>query len=172
MVQMSGIQNCTSRNSLCLYLEGTCGVREGGGGMKIQTTMQRWGISGKGLLSLPVFLIRGGQIQQPPRNGVEASTATVRQSGVRSGWECAAPLSRLLAKGSLLGGECLDAIGRIEVRSGVLWVTGSPADGDQFLRAGDHLDLRRQSGWVVEALEDSEILLIPKVEPGWLPKCP
>lgn len=48
---------------------------------------------------------------------------------------------------------------KVEVRSGVLWLTGTPADGDVILGQSQTFEL--QNGWpyVIEAIEAAEILL-------------
>ena len=48
---------------------------------------------------------------------------------------------------------------KIEVTSGVLWLTGTPADGDLILGQGETFEF--QSGWpyIIEAIETAEISL-------------
>lgn len=44
----------------------------------------------------------------------------------------------------------------IKVKSGVIWITGTPADGDILLQRGESLELRNQWPYVLEALEKTE----------------
>lgn len=60
----------------------------------------------------------------------------------------------------LTGGQCL------EVKSGVLWLTGTPAQGDILLSAGERFELRGGSSFVAQALEDAEFFLAPLPRPS------
>jgi hypothetical protein len=65
---------------------------------------------------------------------------------------------------TLLAGQVL-TIGRasnlsvIEVRSGAIWLTETPADADLVLNATDRFHLNRRWPVVIQALEDAEIIL-------------
>jgi hypothetical protein len=48
---------------------------------------------------------------------------------------------------------------QIEVEQGVIWLTGSPADGDVLLRAGETYSPTGQWRFVVQALETARIIL-------------
>ena len=49
---------------------------------------------------------------------------------------------------------------RVVVQSGVLWLTGAPANGDVLLRAGQAYSFENCWPYVIEALEASEFLLL------------
>jgi hypothetical protein len=48
---------------------------------------------------------------------------------------------------------------RFDVRSGIVWLTGSPAAGDVILRAGDRFDLGNATPYVVQALGGATLVL-------------
>ena len=48
---------------------------------------------------------------------------------------------------------------KIEVRSGVLWLTGTPADGDVLLGQGQTFEFQNKWPYVIEAIEAAEISL-------------
>jgi len=48
---------------------------------------------------------------------------------------------------------------RFEVRSGTVWLTGSPAVEDVVLHAGDRFDLGKASPYVVQALGGATLIL-------------
>jgi len=52
------------------------------------------------------------------------------------------------------------AFTRVVVRSGVLWLTGSPANGDVLLHAGQAYSFENCWPYVIEALETSEFVLL------------
>lgn len=43
---------------------------------------------------------------------------------------------------------------RMEVYSGIVWLTGDPADGDVLLRAGDSFELKGSWVYVAQAMDD------------------
>ncbi len=47
----------------------------------------------------------------------------------------------------------------IEIISGVIWLTGTPADGDVLLSGGERFVLQDKRPFVIQALEPAEILL-------------
>jgi hypothetical protein len=47
----------------------------------------------------------------------------------------------------------------VDVRQGVVWLTGTPAGGDVILHCGDRFDFGNQWPFVLQALEDAEIEL-------------
>lgn len=47
----------------------------------------------------------------------------------------------------------------LEVREGLIWLTGTPANGDILLERGNQLRLTDQWPFLVQALNDSEIAL-------------
>jgi hypothetical protein len=42
----------------------------------------------------------------------------------------------------------------MEVYSGIVWLTGDPADGDVLLRAGDSCELKGRWVYVAQAMDD------------------
>jgi hypothetical protein len=48
----------------------------------------------------------------------------------------------------------------LEVRQGIVWLTGTPAQGDVLLRTGDRFDLNNHWPFVVEAIGKAEIILL------------
>lgn len=49
----------------------------------------------------------------------------------------------------------------VEVRRGIVWLTGSPAKGDVLLHPGDRFALVRDWPFVVQAMGSAEIILLP-----------
>jgi hypothetical protein len=47
----------------------------------------------------------------------------------------------------------------VNVRRGIVWLTGTPACGDIILRCGSRFELGDQWPFVLQALQDSEIEL-------------
>ncbi len=52
-------------------------------------------------------------------------------------------------------------IRRVRVRSGLLWLTSTPSGGDVILREGEEFALTQEWPFVLEALTDSEVDLLP-----------
>ena len=66
-----------------------------------------------------------------------------------------------LKHGAVLRLEKSSGIQTIEIKSGTVWLTGTPANGDLLLRK----DARFQAGtdwpYIIQALESAEIALLP-----------
>ena len=56
--------------------------------------------------------------------------------------------------------ERRDGIRRIQVRDGVVWLTGSPAREDVLVRRGEEYHLPSQWPFVLEALSDARVELL------------
>lgn len=54
---------------------------------------------------------------------------------------------------------CKKSPARIEVLRGTIWLTGTPAEKDVVLQAGDEFRLADGEKFVIEALTDAEIIL-------------
>jgi hypothetical protein len=65
-----------------------------------------------------------------------------------------------LHQGELLRLEKASGIVRIEVKSGVLWVTGTPAEADILLKAGDQMNLTQNWPFILEGLEPASLRLL------------
>ena len=52
-------------------------------------------------------------------------------------------------------------ISRITVVRGTVWLTGSPADGDVLLAAGENFRLEGNWPFVVQALGEATVILVP-----------
>ena len=52
-------------------------------------------------------------------------------------------------------------IQKVRVRSGLVWLTSTPSGGDVILREGEEYELSQSWPFVVEALTDSEVDLLP-----------
>ena len=53
--------------------------------------------------------------------------------------------------------EKVSGIKTLEVRSGAVWLTGTPATGDIVLSAGERLELTDQWPFVIQALSSAEL---------------
>lgn len=51
-------------------------------------------------------------------------------------------------------------IKRIEVKSGTIWLTSTPAAGDILLQAGDVFECGKQWPYVIQGLSPSEVLCL------------
>lgn len=58
-----------------------------------------------------------------------------------------------------IGGD--SGIGKVRVRSGLVWLTSTPSGGDVILREGQEYDLTQSWPFLVEALTESEVDLLP-----------
>ena len=54
--------------------------------------------------------------------------------------------------------EKASGIKTLEVRSGTIWLTGTPATGDVVLSAGERLELPDQWPFVIQALGNAELV--------------
>src|SRR6478736_4929798 len=108
-----------------------------------------------------------------PPSGQKTTPATPRLKGRASGepalptaWTGAAlpaPAARELAKDSILrleGPQGAEAVG-LEVRSGTVWLTSTPADRDILLQAGESLSLRGPWPMIVQSLTDASVRISP-----------
>ena len=55
--------------------------------------------------------------------------------------------------------EASSTIASIEVESGLVWLTSTPANGDVLLRQGDQFTLRDHWPFVIQALGDARLRL-------------
>lgn len=55
--------------------------------------------------------------------------------------------------------EMKSGIKSIEAKGGVIWLTGTPANGDVILSRGEQFELRDNWPFVVQALEPAELSL-------------
>ena len=51
------------------------------------------------------------------------------------------------------------SVTNIEIKSGIVWLTGTPANGDVLLQDGDQFELQNNWPYVIEALEQAGLLL-------------
>jgi hypothetical protein len=51
-------------------------------------------------------------------------------------------------------------VSKVKTRNGIVWLTGTPADGDVVLQSGEQFELRNHWPYVLEALEEVELLLV------------
>lgn len=65
-----------------------------------------------------------------------------------------------LNRGEVIRLEKNSEVKNIETKNGVIWLTGTPADGDVLLQNGEQLELQNQWPYVIEALEETELLLV------------
>jgi hypothetical protein len=49
---------------------------------------------------------------------------------------------------------------KVKTKNGIVWLTGTPADGDVVLQSGEQCELRNNWPYVLEALEEVELLLV------------
>ena len=63
---------------------------------------------------------------------------------------------RGLACNQVIRLERRSRIKRIEIKTGVVWLTSTPANGDVFLRAGDVFECQKDWPYILQALEPSE----------------
>jgi hypothetical protein len=71
----------------------------------------------------------------------------------------AAPRAMELRAGEVRRLDRTVHVRRIEVERGVIWLTGSPADGDVLLHAGENYSPAGPWRFVVQALEPARIIL-------------
>ncbi|HEX4265200.1 MAG TPA: DUF2917 domain-containing protein [Verrucomicrobiae bacterium] len=64
---------------------------------------------------------------------------------------------RTLARDKVIRLEQRSGIKRIEIKTGVVWLTSTPAKGDILLRVGDVFECQKNWPYVIEALEHSEL---------------
>jgi hypothetical protein len=50
---------------------------------------------------------------------------------------------------------------RVEVRRGTIWLTGTPANSDVLLPAGEHFQFTNDWPFVLQAMGEAEIVLVP-----------
>jgi hypothetical protein len=68
-----------------------------------------------------------------------------------------------LARHKVIRVEKTSGVDRIEVKSGAVWLTGTPADGDVILSPGERFELRDNWPFVIQALEPTELCLLRTV---------
>jgi Protein of unknown function (DUF2917) len=64
-----------------------------------------------------------------------------------------------MKRGEIIRLEKTSGVRNIEMKNGVVWLTGTPADGDVLLQDGERFELRNNWPYVIEALEPAEVLL-------------
>lgn len=74
----------------------------------------------------------------------------------------ARPSGTLLGKHAVLRIDRNSPVREIRVLTGILWMTGTPADGDVILRAGEQRKLDGNAPFIIEALETAELFLLPE----------
>ena len=65
----------------------------------------------------------------------------------------------LLERDKVIRMEKTSRVKHLEVKSGIAWLTATPADGDILLHPGDRFELRHAWPYVIQALEPAELLL-------------
>jgi hypothetical protein len=63
---------------------------------------------------------------------------------------------RVVARDEVIRLERRSGIKRIEIKTGVVWLTGTPASGDVLLSAGDVFECQKSWPYILQALEHSE----------------
>lgn len=64
-----------------------------------------------------------------------------------------------LARNEVMRLERSSGIKTVEAKNGVVWLTGSPAESDVLLQNGERFELQNRWPYVIEALEQAEIVL-------------
>lgn len=67
-----------------------------------------------------------------------------------------------LSSGKTLSVVEYNQFARIQVQRGNVWLTTTPGDRDIVLRRGDDFEFSGNWPVVIEALDDAEIILVPK----------
>lgn len=90
------------------------------------------------------------------------TTASTVESGSLAtvGRSAAAAESLQMRRDDVIRLEKPSDVGGIQVRQGMIWLTGTPAQGDVVLPAGEQMELPDQWPFVIQALEGAEICLI------------
>lgn len=65
-----------------------------------------------------------------------------------------------MKRGEIIRLEKASGVRNVETKNGVVWLTGTPADGDVLLQNGEQFELRNNWPYVIEALEPAELLLV------------
>jgi hypothetical protein len=65
-----------------------------------------------------------------------------------------------LNRGEVIRLEKNCGVKNIATKSGIVWLTGTPASGDVLLQNGEQFELQNQWPYVIEALEEAELLLV------------
>lgn len=65
-----------------------------------------------------------------------------------------------LKRGEVIQLEKNSGVKNVETKSGVVWLTGMPANGDVLLQTGEKFELQNHWPYVFEALEPAELLLL------------
>jgi hypothetical protein len=181
IIQASGAPICTSTNSHRLHLfRGGCGCD--GFGVKTKTEND-FGFRllngiGSGLVGTDSGQSACGSTgnDEPPATRgswtrfvaiLRARSAAVgawlagfheRQRRTRSAAPFAAPRFISLRADEVVSFTRHQRVSRIEVQHGIVWLTGTPAEGDVLLHAGDRFDLGDASPYVVQALGEATLI--------------
>ena len=65
-----------------------------------------------------------------------------------------------LSRHAILRLEKSSGVKALEIKSGAVWLTGTPANGDLFLRKGERFETGTGWPYLIEALEPAEIILL------------
>lgn len=73
---------------------------------------------------------------------------------------CVAPQTQViqLQRGKVIRLEKSTGVKSVEVSGGVIWLTGTPANGDVVLSTNERFELRENWPFVIQALEAAELL--------------
>lgn len=62
-----------------------------------------------------------------------------------------------LKRGEVIRLEKDSGVRNIQAKSGILWLTATPADGDMLLQNGESFELGNHWPYILEALEEAEV---------------
>ena len=65
-----------------------------------------------------------------------------------------------MQRGEVIRLEQNSGVSHVEMQSGAIWLTGTPANGDVLLQNGEQFKLRGEWPYVIEALEAAGLLLV------------
>lgn len=65
-----------------------------------------------------------------------------------------------MKRGEVIRLEKDSGVRNIETKNGLVWLTGTPADGDVLLQNAEQFELRNQWPYVIQALEEAELSLL------------
>ncbi len=65
-----------------------------------------------------------------------------------------------LKRGAVIWLEKNSGVTKVEAKDGIVWLTGTPANGDVLLQQGDRFELKRDWPYVIQALERAEVSLL------------
>jgi hypothetical protein len=65
-----------------------------------------------------------------------------------------------LKRGAIIRLKKNSGVSKVITKNGIVWLTGTPADGDVVLPSGEQFEFRNNWPYVLEALEEVELLLV------------